>query len=133
MVPIYTEAVRERGEDVPDRFLEIQQAGPFRLGTGSALDEKYLLRMRGQSDDPLDDLVLEAKEIRSLAGVPCVTAGPKADPFRFLDGPDGAKVAQRVELVAQAHGRTLAGAGTVPTDEEGRSLVGVAEVGPATG
>ena len=86
-VAVYTEGMRQHLGNVPDDFLEIQKAGPFRLGTGSALDEKYLLRVRGASDDPLDDVILEAKEIRSLAGVPCVTAGPKADPFRFLAGP----------------------------------------------
>jgi len=86
-VAVYTESLRQHLGNVPADFLEIQEAGPFRLGTGSALDEKYLLRVRGPSDDPLDDVVLEAKEIRSLAGVPCVTAGPKADPFRFLAGP----------------------------------------------
>ena len=86
-VAVYGEALKTHLGDVPDGFLVIQQAGPFRLGIGSALDEKYLLRVRGPSDDPLDDVILEAKEIRSLAGVPCVTAGPKADPFRFLAGP----------------------------------------------
>ncbi len=83
----YTEAIEAELEDLPEGSLAIQESGPIRLGVGSALDEKYLLRVRGPSDDPLDDEFLEAKEIRSLAGVPCVSGGPKADPFRFLSGP----------------------------------------------
>lgn len=86
-VASYTEAVKKHRADVPADFFTIRNAGSFRLGVGSALDEKYLLRVRGQSDDAMDDVILEAKEIRSLAGVPCVVAGPKADPFRFLSGP----------------------------------------------
>ena len=82
----YAQDVSNHREDVPEGFFVVQAAGPFQLGIGSALDEKYLLRVRGQSGDPLDDVILEAKEIRSLAGVPCVAAGPKADPFRFLAG-----------------------------------------------
>jgi hypothetical protein len=71
---------------LPARFFEVVHMGSINLGIGSALDEKYLVRLRGPSDDPLDDIVVEAKEDRRRERIECVTAGPKADPFRILVG-----------------------------------------------
>jgi hypothetical protein len=69
--------------DLPDRFFEPVRAGSLRLGVGSALEPKYLVRLRGPSADPADDVVIELKRVRSLSGIPCVRADDD-DPFRVL-------------------------------------------------
>ncbi len=75
----------ERPETAPDYF-EILKLGRLRMGIGSALDLKYLVQFRGESDDPIDDVVVEVKEVRTLEGIECITAAQGADPFRILVG-----------------------------------------------
>jgi hypothetical protein len=58
--------------------------GRLRLGVGSALDEKYLLRVEGPTSDPKDDLILEAKEARDLTGIDCILPTKRGDAFRVL-------------------------------------------------
>jgi len=69
----------------PDYF-RIVQTGDLQMGIGSALDEKFLVRIRGKSADPLDDVVLEFKEVRDLSGIDCINSGQELDPFRILLG-----------------------------------------------
>ena len=57
---------------------------------GSALEPKFLVRLRGDSDDPEDDVVVELKRVRSLGGIPCIQADDD-DPFRVLVS--GARIA----------------------------------------
>ena len=66
-----------------DEFFDVVGIGGLRLGIGSALDRKYLVRVQGDTDDPMDDEVLEIKEVRSLAGISCIEA-TEDDPFRVL-------------------------------------------------
>ena len=54
------------------------------MGVGSALDEKYLILFEGDTAAAEDDLVVEAKQIRDLAGNPCVRTDVGAS--RVLDG-----------------------------------------------
>ncbi len=54
------------------------------MGVGSALDEKYLIIFEGDTPAAEDDLVVEAKQIRDLAGNPCVRTDVPAS--RVLDG-----------------------------------------------
>jgi hypothetical protein len=53
------------------------------MGIGSALDEKYLLRIEGWTAAPDDDEILEAKVVRPLAGVDCIRTdvGPRRVPL----------------------------------------------------
>ncbi len=82
----YVEAMeRQLPEPQPD-FFDVVTAGYLRMGIGSALDLKYLARVRGASDDPLDDLVLEIKEVRDLGSVECIGSAGGLDPFRILIG-----------------------------------------------
>ncbi len=67
-------------------FFRIEEAGLLRLGIGSALDEKYLLRVEGPSEGPEDDVILEVKQVRDLGGVSCIDGNEKIDPFRILLG-----------------------------------------------
>lgn len=66
----------------PD-FFRVVEMGFLKLGIGSALDLKFLIRVRGPGPDPLDDAVLEVKEVRNLEGIACIQAGV-SDPFRIL-------------------------------------------------
>lgn len=56
----------------------------LRLGYGSALDPKFLARIRGPSDDPEDDQVLEIKQVRDLSQVSCLRRRSSKDVFRIL-------------------------------------------------
>jgi hypothetical protein len=81
----YVERMLEADNGVSDpAFFIIREAGLLRLGIGSALDEKYLLRVRGPSEAEDDDVILEAKEVRDLQGVTCLDGRSKVDPFRIL-------------------------------------------------
>lgn len=67
-------------------FFNIVQMGYLHMGIGSALDLKYLVRIHGKTDDPMDDVVLEVKEVRNLGGIQCIQSGQMADPFRIIRG-----------------------------------------------
>jgi hypothetical protein len=62
----------------------IKEVGGFGLGIGSALSEKYLIRVEGPTPDPDDDLIFEAKELKHLGAVSCVDGGDRIDPVRTL-------------------------------------------------
>ncbi len=65
-------------------FFAIKKLGGFGLGIGSALSDKYLVRIEGPSPDPLDDVILEVKEIEDLSEVNCVDGPERIDPIRVL-------------------------------------------------
>ncbi len=80
-------AMARRGDTkLSGAFFEVIQLGALSMGIGSALDEKYIVRVAGPSKDPLDDIILEVKEVRDLSGIDCVTGNGPADPFRILVG-----------------------------------------------
>ena len=62
----------------------MKRLGAITMGVGSALDEKYLIIFEGETAAAEDDLVVEAKQIRDLAGNPCVRTDVGAS--RVLDG-----------------------------------------------
>jgi hypothetical protein len=68
---------------VPASFFSVKKAGRPTLGIGSALDEKYLLRIEGWSTEADDDQILEAKLVRPLSDVGCVHTdqGPERVPL----------------------------------------------------
>jgi hypothetical protein len=68
----------------PEAVFKIKRFGPHRLGIGSAGDEKYLLRIEGETRSPQDDVILEVKEVRPAAGGTCVRGEP--GPNRILQG-----------------------------------------------
>ena len=82
----YFEVMHEENPSLPVDFFSIEGLGYLRQGIGSALDLKYLARARGASSDPLDDIVLEIKQVRDLTGIGCIAVSPGADPFRVLIG-----------------------------------------------
>jgi uncharacterized protein (DUF2252 family) len=72
------------GRELPAGFFRVKRLGALTMGVGSALDEKYLVIVEGDTAAAEDDLVVEAKQIRDLTGNPCVRTDVGAS--RVLDG-----------------------------------------------
>ena len=68
----YILQMHEANPQLPPGFFKIRNLGEFKLGIGSALSEKYLMRVEGPSEDPEDDVILEAKAVRDLDGIDCI-------------------------------------------------------------
>lgn len=82
----YVELILEQQADLDQSFFEIVDLGYLRLGIGSALDRKYLVRVGGASDAPEDDVVLELKQVRDLGDIECISVGRGTEPLRILIG-----------------------------------------------
>lgn len=78
--------IAELRPDLPVFFLELKRVGWLRMGVGSALTPKLLLRTEGQSRAPEDDVLLEARELSDLTQVPCVDAEASKKAVRILEG-----------------------------------------------
>jgi hypothetical protein len=82
----YVEMMREQRPELTRAFFETKRYGRLRGGVGSALDERFLIRVEGPTPAQDDDVVLEAKELRDLSSVPCVQASPLGGRFRTIVG-----------------------------------------------
>ncbi len=82
----YIESMISEGPELTKEFFQFQKAGYLRMGIGSALDIKYLVRIHGKTSEPFDDVVLEIKQIRDISGIDCIAVPQKSDPFRVLVG-----------------------------------------------
>ncbi len=82
----YVEAMQAQDPDLAPEYFEIVDMGYLRSGIGSALDLKYLVRIRGAGGGPLDDRVLEVKQVRELGAIDCIDVSRGSDPFRILVG-----------------------------------------------
>ena len=82
----YAEAMLAQEPSLGPRYFEVVEMGYLRSGIGSALDLKFLVRIRGEGDDPLDDRVLEVKQVRELGEIGCIAVSRGSDPFRILVG-----------------------------------------------
>lgn len=85
LVDYFDAMVRDHPE-LGEEFFQVTGMGYLRQGIGSALDLKFLIRLRGPSDDPFDDVVLEAKEVRDLTAIDCIRVTSPDDPLRVLVG-----------------------------------------------
>lgn len=81
--PVLTR-LHEAAPDLEEDFFEIEAVGGFGLGIGSALREKYLVRVQGPSPAPDDDVILELKQLEDLSEVRCVDGPERLDPIRLL-------------------------------------------------
>lgn len=76
---------RERPDLAPEYF-HVVRAGWVQSGIGSAVTPKIILRVRGASDDPADDELLESKKIGDLGGLPCLKTSTVQPTLRVIDG-----------------------------------------------
>jgi hypothetical protein len=60
----------------PASRYDIVKLGRVEIGVGSALEKKILVRTRGASDDPMDDLILESRLTSRPTGNECVWRPP---------------------------------------------------------
>lgn len=82
---LYVEAIHEEYADLPDAFFVSKKAGRLNLGVGSALDEKFLVRVEGPTPAADDDLILEIKQVRDLSGIDCLQR-QSSDAFQIMTG-----------------------------------------------
>jgi hypothetical protein len=76
--------VRALHPEVPAGYFGLKRVGWLRMGVGSALARKVLARVEGPSPSPGDDVLLEAKELSRLEGVPCVQVPLSGEAFRVI-------------------------------------------------
>lgn len=79
----YAAQAHKQRSDLPAGFFTVSKLGSLHQGVGSALDEKYLVRVRGPGPGPEDDVVLEVKEVRPPSGASCIDRNDM-DPFRIM-------------------------------------------------
>jgi hypothetical protein len=77
--------LRERSDLTPEYFRVIR-AGSVKSGVGSAVSPKIMIRVRGPSDDPADDELLESKKIGDLSGLHCIKTPTVQPTLRIIDG-----------------------------------------------
>ena len=58
--------------DLPPGYFSVVNAGWLRMGVGSAIAPKVLIRIQGASSAADDDELVEAKQVQGLEGVPCL-------------------------------------------------------------
>jgi Uncharacterized protein conserved in bacteria (DUF2252) len=73
-----------KNSQLPRTFFNLKKAGVLRIGIGSALATKYLVRVEGPSPADDDDVILEVKEVQDLRGVSCLRSLP--GPSRIMVG-----------------------------------------------
>jgi hypothetical protein len=76
---------KERPELAPDYF-RVVRAGWLRMGVGSAVSKKVLIRIQGSTPDPGDDELLEVKSVGFLGGLSCLDVPRAATVIRIIDG-----------------------------------------------
>jgi Uncharacterized protein conserved in bacteria (DUF2252) len=77
--------LRERSDLTPEYF-RVVHAGSLKIGVGSAILPKIMVRVRGPSDDPADDELLESKKIGDLSGLSCLKTPAVQPTLRIIDG-----------------------------------------------
>jgi uncharacterized protein (DUF2252 family) len=82
----FSQVVHRARPDLPRDYFTLKQAGGLRMGTGSAVNNKVLIRVEGPSADPDDDVFLEAKQLSTLAGIACLQVPPGPEAMRVING-----------------------------------------------
>ena len=77
--------LRERSDLTPEYF-RVVRAGWVQSGVGSGVLPKIMVRVRGPSDDPADDELLEAKKTGDLGSLRCIKTPTDQPTFRIIDG-----------------------------------------------
>jgi uncharacterized protein DUF2252 len=83
---VFSRLVRHERPELSEGYFQVIRAGWLQMGIGSAGLRKILMRVRGPSDNPGDDELLEAKALPALKGLGCLEI-PKSRPaFRVIVG-----------------------------------------------
>ena len=77
---------RHERPDLAPGYFAVVRAGWLRIGVGSAVARKVLIRVQGPTADPEDDALIEAKEVASLDGLPCLEDSTTPQAVRVIDG-----------------------------------------------
>jgi uncharacterized protein DUF2252 len=72
--------------ELPEAYFAVSHAGWLRLGVGSAVTTKVLIRVRGASPDPDDDVLIEAKEAKYLDDLRCLEPQASQRSLRIIAG-----------------------------------------------
>ena len=80
----YVDSLLERRPDLERESFTIVRVGRHGLGVGSRHLTNYLIRARGPTDAPEDDLILEAKAVSTNPDATCLPTANRADPLRIL-------------------------------------------------
>jgi hypothetical protein len=80
------ELVARERPDLPSFYLEPKRVGWLRMGVGSALTPKLLLRCEGRTRADEDDFLLEARELSDLRAVSCVDQSGSDLAARIVEG-----------------------------------------------
>lgn len=67
-------------------YVRVKRYGMLRMGIGSALTRKVLMRVEGPTPAADDDVIIEAKELVRLDSASCVTIPPPVEAFRVVQG-----------------------------------------------
>jgi hypothetical protein len=99
MEPVSEQVVRETQESlallatligsvrpVERGYFTLKKMGQLRLGIGSVLTPKLLVRVEGASSAADDDVVLEGKQLSELAGLECRDVPKAGEIFRVIGG-----------------------------------------------
>ncbi len=79
---VLTQVAKDAG--LPESWFRLKKIGVLRIGIGSALAAKYLLRVEGPTEAADDDVMIEAKEIQDREGLACIEISP--GPSRIFAG-----------------------------------------------
>jgi hypothetical protein len=80
------ELVASGRPELPAHYLEPKRVGWLRMGVGSALTPKLLLRCEGRTRADEDDVLLEARELSDLRMVSCVDVAQSDRAVRIIEG-----------------------------------------------
>jgi hypothetical protein len=78
--------IEEERPELPAFYLEPKRIGWLRMGVGSALTPKLLLRTEGPTRADEDDFLLEARELSDLSQVSCVNTSESERAARIIEG-----------------------------------------------
>jgi hypothetical protein len=80
----YVRAMVAKDPSLSPEYFRIQMLGRSRIGIGSSRVRKYLVRVRGPTDSPDDDDVLELKQVGDRSGITCISRSEVPAPERLI-------------------------------------------------
>jgi hypothetical protein len=75
---------RDVAPERPASFYDVERVGSLTMGFGSSAEQKFLVRIRGASAEPSDDLVLEARAGDTSSGAGCIPRATHGGSMRVL-------------------------------------------------